>query len=1105
MVRLSVALLLAAHLLGPTPRAAAQAARLRELDPAMAVRSFGRAGSCDVLAFTPDGGQLLGVGDDKVLHRWAVTDGRLRYLEPYLWNTFRETRGSIYALALSPTGDRAAVAGYGRLTSDVSVISLRGDAAGGILHGLSAATHPDYRAGEAVWALAFDGDGRRVAVGHDDGSVWVWDLPTNAVRRVAAATAAKAEEGSRVLWVGFAGDRVRFVRADGGMYDAAEGEPRRLWAFGNAPLYQVRASGDGGVLAAAPAKQSADGSAVEVRDAAGQLRGRVAYNRERVVNRVAVDAAGTRVAVGLKNAAQEGRTLFQWADGGVEVFDVAGPPRKEAAAAVAMAPEALAFGPGGRLAVAAGPDHETSLWAVAGDRLTPTGVQAGVGSSVWELRVAADGSAFGFRDRYAASASPNARGDGPWRVFDLKARRWRPGDPPKGGPLTSANGWTVRFDKADEAKWSLASADGDFVYPLDLDPLRDEKPTCYTFLPPAPDSARVRLAVGHYWGFSVFEAGPGERPRRVRCASGHAGFVTAIVPAAGGKLLFTASRDHTVAIWSTDDWQHQGELGASFAIEDGKLTVKAVDPGSPAWEAGLLPRDRIGQLFFDKEEQKPADWLDRLTAPEPGKELAFVGTRPGTDAKVQARTLLYQRPQWRFFPTRDDEWVLYRYQDFFYDCSANGDAYVGWLVGGKTAADSPRFYPAEQFRTLFHRPEKVKRLLDQFARSPGEPFSPDILPPTITAGVSPPAADGGVTLTFAVTPRQKYANPDERIPMEKVELWLGDTENLDHLLWEQVPKQPTAVFAPPPMAISPDLLRAGRNRLVVVAYAQGVRTEQAVEFESKLTIKRARTLRGLVVGIDAYPRGGRWKKLDASVADAKAMHAAFNGLADASFFDAVKFEEPLLNEKATPAAILAAVDKLAADATADDWVMLFLAGHGHGKVKDGVVEPGTWYFVGYDADGKAVEVPGKAIFDKLKAAKGRKLIFLDACHAGAADESRVGDGARDLRPDGKGPVVLTAAAPDQSAFEAPIEQNGTFTTRGFFSAGLSESLGYRRHDADRDGDGILTVGEVFLFTRNRVRQLVQQYEKPPQTVQMSPNPLWGLPVTRVARPAPGKK
>ena len=37
------------------------------------------------------------------------------------------------------------------------------------------------------------------------------------------------------------------------------------------------------------------------------------------------------------------------------------------------------------------------------------------------------------------------------------------------------------------------------------------------------------------------------------------------------------------------------------------------------------------------------------------------------------------RPQARLFPTAGHDWVLYKYADYFYASSTNGDAYLGWL------------------------------------------------------------------------------------------------------------------------------------------------------------------------------------------------------------------------------------------------------------------------------------------------------------------------------------------------------------------------------------------------------------------------------------------
>src|SRR5207248_11090512 len=112
---------------------------------------------------------------------------------------------------------------------------------------------------------------------------------------------------------------------------------------------------------------------------------------------------------------------------------------------------------------------------------------------------------------------------------------------------------------------------------------------------------------------------------------------------------------------------NQGELGVSFTVEGGQRLVEDVASGSPGWEAGLTTGDQVVLLAFDAKEVAggPDAWNARLKNPVPGKEL-FFRVKRGKAGTIDMLTTVRQRPLWRFFPTRDDEWVLWRWRDFFY-------------------------------------------------------------------------------------------------------------------------------------------------------------------------------------------------------------------------------------------------------------------------------------------------------------------------------------------------------------------------------------------------------------------------------------------------------
>src|SRR5262249_13021599 len=123
-------------------------------------------------------------------------------------------------------------------------------------------------------------------------------------------------------------------------------------------------------------------------------------------------------------------------------------------------------------------------------------------------------------------------------------------------------------------------------------PRVNQVPRCWTFLEPT-GTKPPRLAIGHTWGVSLYELRPND-VRLARVMVGHEGEVMAVAPSPDGKLLVSAGRDETIACWSLEDWPSQKELGASFLpTRAGLIEVRHVDPGSPAWEAGLTDGDEV--------------------------------------------------------------------------------------------------------------------------------------------------------------------------------------------------------------------------------------------------------------------------------------------------------------------------------------------------------------------------------------------------------------------------------------------------------------------------------------------------------------------------------
>jgi WD40 repeat protein len=1128
-------------------------------EPEVVVEAGGRTGTCDILRFTPNGDFLLAAGDDKVVRVWPYSaagldtaPGRARALR---WRSWRDQLGGIKAVGISPDGKRVAVGGYGLKISSVAIIERE---TGNTL----AITWPRTREGgnnfDAVMAVGFHPDGKRVGFGTADGSLWIWepeklDKPDaegrvwNAPKRAGRFTPNinenkqeefnfprsihfpkrdKDDKGDKLVSVSLLG-QVLVCDLTAKMTDVFGVEPPAGTTPFNVndgvtpkfPIDRVEWSADGEWMAVAT-----KGNLVLLRSADGKRVVPIGLPEDHFARSLAIDEKGTRLAIGVGGALPgKAPRFYMEGDDTIRLYENPTAEKVPEPKTIAHGgrAEALAFHPTqDRLAVAGGDADEVTLLDLANPK-KPLSVVRGVGRRLHAVNLSEDGEVIGVRvGRKVDSLDPNDRGKDPWVRFNIPRHTTTADENVKWvGVLRESGGWTIVPDGKSRFVWhaerTLPGGKTERLR-LGLDRDLDQAPTCFTFVPTAPDKP-PRVLVGHYYGCSLFELDPARLAMNVhtkvvelpksKLFIGHGAEVTSIVADKRGEWFVTAGADQTVAGWSLADWKAQSALGAAFQVQGGQLVVGPVDVGSPAWEAGLSTGDVIvrlavdGKLIYDARAAKPVDNVaiaaKALENPQSGVEL-FFGWTAG-NAPRATPTRLKQRPLWKWFPAFDtsgqltDTVIWMWHGSYYFTKSLHGDRRVGWHVNHPDVAGTPEFHSLERYKHLFLKPDVIAKLLGTRSveaalkeaagnnpqRKSFREAEPDALELALKQSVVRPQ---GVTLNVTVTPLGK--NPD--LIANRVELWLNDHR---YQVWNG--QEARAVE----LTIPASAFRSGDNQITVLAMNPARGRAEKTQFVHNPASPARPELHGLVAGINDYSahrkadvaRDREFGDLARARDDATGFHDILDAYRGPEKYFPTGSVALMLDAKASRKSLTESLDALKKKQAAgrikpDDLLVVFFAGHGDLLTPDGKLPPpakagaarglsadwGSFVFCCPDytpAKATTTTVSGEELFDALAGINCRKMVLLDTCHAGGAIETNL---LRRCIPNGQGPFVIAACDQSEKSFEDDKLKHGVFTYV------VLDALGPRFREADRDTDGHLTPQELFAYVARNVPEVMKR-------------------------------
>jgi len=448
-----------------------------------------------------------------------------------------------------------------------------------------------------------------------------------------------------------------------------------------------------------------------------------------------------------------------------------------------------------------------------------------------------------------------------------------------------------------------------------------------------------------------------------------------------------------------------------------------------------------------------------------------------------------------FFYGSDGEWVMWTPQGY-YTGSAKGGEMVGWQVnhGPEHEADYVR---GQQLRKALNRPDIIDAAIRLASASDAirQAGLTDVSVSTLLATPPPKihiwaprtafAGHGTIVVYAAASPQ----------PIDRLDVLITNARGQE----TKVPSVPARMpeGAPPPFpgesaAAYAVPLYSGVNDIRVVASNAGGDSAPAATdttHNGEGALDRRGTLYVLAVGVDDYPgmppscgeKGRESCDLRYAGADAALFAAATAERMGPQHAQAIVrllvgpkvaaqitgAHVTLSRDLPTRANILSALTDIAARAGASDTTALFMAGHGENWAG------GHYHLLPTDLARKDRRELGANVLDwqddvlpLLVKIAGRRMLFLDACHAASARNRTLLNEAN-----ASSFTAFQAASGDQPSWEFAKEAHGAFTYV------LVEGLGGAKEATDPDAHAV-TVYSLGPYVKRVVQRRTNGEQTP---------------------------